>query len=336
VGLLTLSVLVLPAFLVVRSFAGLFSAPIYPAAARSVSFWMPGEMRVLANGLVIGAALLGNASTYFVFGGLMNGYGWPVAFAIAGLATALLAMAWTLVARDRPPSSDPRSRRREVEVKGSGLPEPLVDPPPGGFAGLWHAVLRNKPLLWLTLSYAAVGYFEYVFYFWMQYYFRDVLELGDRSRLYSTIASLSMAAGMFAGGPAAAVVRRSWPGTGPSVVPAGAMVASALLLVLGITATEPVWVLVWFSLSLACIGATEGPLWTMAVALGRERGGTSAAIFNTGGNAGGVLGPVVTPLFAVYFGWRGGLLLAGVICVVGAVLCLWVDPEEKADRPHGS
>ncbi len=92
-------------------------------------------------------------------------------------------------------------------------------------------------------------------------------------------------------------------------------------------------VLAWFAIALACMGATEGPFWTTAVELGRSRGGTSAGIFNTGGNAGGLLAPIVTPLFSSYFGWRGGLALASAFAVLGAILWCWIEPA--VDEPTG-
>jgi sugar phosphate permease len=108
------------------------------------------------------------------------------------------------------------------------------------------------------------------------------------------------------------------------------MVLSTLFLMGGIVTRQPVAVLVSFSLALACAGASEGPFWMTAVELGRARGGTSAGIFNTGGNAGGLLAPMVTPLFSRYFGWRGGLALAGVFCLLGATLWYWIVPVAPA------
>src|SRR5205085_1314850 len=77
--------------------------------------------------------------------------------------------------------------------------------------------------------------------------------------------------------------------------PAGAVGAAA--------ATTPEWVLFWFSLALCGMGAVEPPTWTTAQELGGRRGATAAGICNTGGNAGGIIAPVVTPLVATRFGW---------------------------------
>jgi len=113
-------------------------------------------------------------------------------------------------------------------------------------------------------------------------------------------------------------------------------------LVLGVLAQETVWIVTLLAFALAAVGATEAPVWTMAVELGRHRGGTAAAICNTGGNAGGLLAPIVTPFvggwvsrqFAVsdQIGWQWAIGLGSGIAVLGAVLWFWITPhDERSD-----
>lgn len=69
-------------FVVVRGLMGLFTTPLHPACARAVSNWVPARQVSWANGLVTFAAVLGMASAWPVFGGLMDGLGWPRAFLV--------------------------------------------------------------------------------------------------------------------------------------------------------------------------------------------------------------------------------------------------------------
>jgi MFS transporter, ACS family, D-galactonate transporter len=78
---------------------------------------------------------------------------------------------------------------------------------------------------------------------------------------------------------------------------------------------------------------SEGPFWASAVELGGRRGGSSAALFNTGGNAGGLLAPVITPWVGERYGWGYGIALGGLICLVGVVLWLWIDLDERPGVP---
>jgi MFS family permease len=395
------------ALIVIRGFMGVFTAPIYPGSGQINSRWFPFPQQALANGLVIGAALVGIASTFEGFGSLIDWFGWENAFLISGAVTALLALVWLAYARGHPsqhpsvnqaerdlilfgqtvppsraPSSiaitakpgwpdvplkdlAPHEEERLLEtgitkdkssefmaepsehisatpdsasassggtshLKGA-LPETKLPGRPFSGFGSWLPLLRNRSLVLLTISYAAVGYFEYLFYFWIRHYFDKVLELDkEDSRLAATVANLAMAVGMFLGGWLSDLaMRRYGYRIGRALVPVVGLTASAGLLFLGLWATEPVWVVVWFSLAMASVGASEGPFWATAIDLGGKRGGTSAGIFNTGGNAGGILSPVVTPLVSKFWGWQVGVSLGSVACLVGVTLWFWIDPRER-------
>src|SRR5262249_54366197 len=175
-------------------------------------------------------------------------------------------------------------------------------------------------LVLLTISYGAVGYFEYLFFFWMQYYFNTELQLGkETSRDYSTVIYLSMAAGMWVGGGLSDLaVPRFGIRLGRALIPVTGMLAGAALLVIGVQANDPRWIVTWFSLALGAIGATEGPQWTIAIDLGGVRGATAAGIFNTGGNIGGLLAPIFTPFISDLFGWGWAIAMGSVVCLVGA------------------
>jgi hypothetical protein len=117
-----------------------------------------------------------------------------------------------------------------------------------------------------------------------------------------------------------------------------AMTASAAFLWLGVRAADPAAIVAWLSLALGVLGMAEGPFWVTAVEAGRHRGGLSAAIFNTGGNAGGILAPVVTPWVsdALGFGWQTGLSLGSVVCVLGAACWLGIVPDEDGPARIGT
>ena len=100
-------------------------------------------------------------------------------------------------------------------------------------------------------------------------------------------------------------------------------------MIFGVLASEPGWKVVYFALALGSVGLSEGPFWASAVELGGRRGGSSGALFNTGGNAGGMLAPIITPWVGVRFGWGYAFGLAGLVCLVGVVLWFWIDLDER-------
>jgi MFS family permease len=317
---------------------GLCTAPIYPASGQIIARWLPFRQRALANGLVMGAALTGIASTFLGFGALISLCNWPGAFVITGTITAILALFWTLYARNNP-RDHPAVNPAEIQlIQPVDLPAPAATaiqagaPPvsktPAG--PVWLMLLTNRSLVLLTLSYAAIGYFEYLFYFWIEFYFKQLNMDTDTSRICATVVNLSMAVGMGMGGRLSDglldVCGYRW---GRALVPMGGMLFSAALLALGLWITEPIWIVICFALALAAAGASEGPFWATAIELGGKHGGTSAGIFNTGGNIGGVLAPIVTPFISERFGWHWGMSLGSIVCLAGLGLWFWIDPRER-------
>jgi MFS family permease len=329
------------ALLTVRASLGAFTAPIYPASGLAIAHWFPARQRAAANGAIMAAALLGIASSYHAFGALLDWFNWPVAFLLTGAATALLAILWICTSRDRP-DQHPQVNPDEIRwIHGGDRGEPphaALDKtnaagPDAAEGGKWWALLTNRSLLLLTLSYAAVGYIEYLFFFWMHHYFEKELRLGKfESRNYATILYLAMAAGMVLGGWLADLLARIWGRRlGRAAVVGAGMFGGATLLLVGLWATEPDRIALWFALALAAVGATEGPMWATALDLGGRQRATAAGFFNTGGNAGGVLAPVITPLVGNAFGWHWGIGLGSLVCLAGVCLWPWINPE-----PDGS
>lgn len=312
--------------LVVRSLMGLLTTPLHPASARAAANWFPERQRALANGLITGAALLAYAAVHPVFGSLIDRFGWPNAFLITSVLTAVLALIWFWTASDNPHTL---KELADVEAEPSAPPVKANNNAGSEFS----ALLRNRSLVLLTLSYAAVGYFQYLFFYWMHYYFDEVLRLGKtESRFYAGLPNLAMAICMPVGGWLAEFTARKVRVAGGTLVPRVGMIASALLLLLGILATQTFWIVLWFTLSLAFLGLCEGVFWTTAVELGGRRGGTAAAIMNTGGNGIGLLAPVITPLVSSQLGWTWGISLGAIIGLAGAICWFWIDPQQRTDE----
>src|SRR5205814_933354 len=156
-GLLGYSGLAVPAMLVpllaIRALAGATSVPLHPGAARAVSLWMPLRERSTANGLVTAGALLGIAFTYPGCGRLMDRVGWPAAFVGCGAGLMAYALVWWV-------ASKPAERQLAGENPA---------PPVSGTAREFVALFRNRDLVLLTLSYGAVGYVQYLFFYWVEY-----------------------------------------------------------------------------------------------------------------------------------------------------------------------
>ncbi len=331
----------LAGLLVVRSLMGACNAPLHPSGARLVANWVPPGGAALANGLINGSACAGIAVTPFLFGKLMDFFGWPGAFLAGGAVTVLVALVWSFTASNAPPTSAILDKW-PAKATPSHLPSDQIAPPPGIAkaeqhreagalslpAGGFLPLLRDTSLLCLTGSYAMLGYFEYLFFYWAQYYFERMLALSkETGRLYTGLLIVAMGVGMGVGGR---ISDRAVAGLGSraglAVVPVAGLLLAAVATACGAFAVQPILILTCFAVAMAAAGLGEGSYWTAAVRIGGARGGTAAAVLNTGGNAGGLLAPIVTPYVSQWLGWQAGLGVAGIVCVAGALLWWGVTP----------
>jgi MFS family permease len=308
----------LPALWLIRFLLGACTAPLYPGCARLTANWFPETGRARVQGLVISGAAIGGAITPVLFTRVIGRFGWRSSFVLIAICAAALACAWYAAIRDEP-------ARRTAARQGS-RPEASAE------AGVWRRLLADRNLLLLSGGYFAVNYFEYIFFYWIYYYFGQVRGLGrDQSAAYTTILLLAMAAGMPAGGWAAdKLIARRGAMAGRRIVCIAGMALSALLLFWGVSVMQTAAVVALLALALGFCASTEGPFWAAAIEIGGEHSGTSSGILNAIGNVGGLLAPVTTPLLAARFGWAGGLYFAGLLSLLGAVAWLFVSPLKSA------
>jgi MFS transporter, ACS family, D-galactonate transporter len=307
--------------LLVRSLLGLFNAPLHPGSARMVFERLPAPSRAMANGLVTFAACVGIAATFHAMGFLIDRFDWPIAFLVSAGITLLVALVW---------SSGTSPARDDWDVA-------LEKRAPFALSASWP-VLRRRGVICMTLSYAAFGYFQYLFFYWIQYYF-ETMQHVDRSvaRGYNTTITVAMGIGMLAGGWLSdRVPRLLSPRVRMAIVPVLGMVAGGLVFELGLVAPDARTTMAAFTVSAGLLGLCEAGYWTTVVDLGRPFGGTAAGLMNTGGNAGGALSPYLTPVLSAFFaarygpdlGWRLSLGVAGIIVIAGAAFWLGIDAEK--------
>jgi sugar phosphate permease len=344
--------LVFPALLLVRAGLGGFTAPLYPAAGRIVTYWIPFDDRALANGMVTGVAMVGIGFTYPTFAWLIDALGWPASFLFTGTITAALACWWAWYGANDPRGHPSVSPAELSFIRSDGFSGDTsraesrgdADNVDAGPAGAFPTdLIRDRNLWLLTASYAAVGYIEYLVFYWSEHYFAEILRFGTRqSRLAAMIPPLAMAAGMPLGGW---LSDRLIPGRGYRAaragVAVGGMVACAALLAAATAASSRLVVVGCFTAALGAIGLCEGSAWATAIGLGgRKSAALSGAIVNTGGNAGGFVSPVVTPFVGAMLtpslgretAWAWSLRLGCVICLLGSCLWLWIDAGEGIRR----
>lgn len=306
----------LPILAGIRLLMGVFTAPLYPACGRMSADWIASVHLGRVQGLIIGGSSLGGAVSPLLFTALMSRWGWRTSFVIAAAATAALALAWTLVVPERP-SVPPVARSSSTS---------------------WRQLLTNRNLLWLTAAYGAVGYFSYIFYYWIYFYFGEIRKMGyEQSARFTTILFIVTGVMIPGGGWLSDRLTKAYGEQfGRRAVPIAGLTLSAVLLCAG-TFTTGTWTTVaLFALSMGCATVCEGPFWAMTISLGREQVGAACSILNTGSNVAGFIAPVLTPYIASYAGWSWGLYFGCSVVLLGALACWRVNlnPETSAAPSH--
>ena len=236
----------------------------------------------------------------------MGMFQWRISFLIAAVATAFLTVIWQWKARDYPPDFQNRQEKR-----------PEID------SGAWLSLFTNRSLMFLAFAYGALGYFQYIFFYWMYYYFGEVLHLGSRtSAVYMTGLFLMEGALMPVGGFVSdRLTLRHGPQFGRRVVPITGLLLGAILLYSG-TIASGFLAVACFSFAFGFAACCEGPFWATVTELAGPRVGRASGILNAGAQIGGVFAPIITPWIAARAGWAAGLH-AGALAALSAAAAIY-------------
>ena len=163
----------------------------------------------------------------------------------------------------------------------------------------------------------------------MGYYFKEVLEVPDvEARWASFWIMLAMGSGMAIGGRSTdAVCGMLGTMRGRRVIVLTGMGLGAVFGLIAVNVTGLTSVAVCLAISMAMTGLVEGVFWTTATDIGVRSRGLSGAFMNTGGNAGGLISPVMTPIMAEQIGWPGSIAVACGISAVGGLVWFLIKPS---------
>ncbi|HVT93309.1 MAG TPA: MFS transporter [Bryobacteraceae bacterium] len=297
---------IVPALVLIRFALGAVTAPLYPACARMTANWIPLVYHARVQGLIIAGSSAGAAIAPIAFTWLMRMFQWRASFGIAAGVTAVLAAIWQWQARDHP-----------------NAPANPVTPSVEAGRPSWLKLFSNRNLMLLTFAYGALGYFQYIFFYWMYYYFGDVLHLGAQtSAAYTTALFLTEGAIMPVGGLVSdRLTLRYGAQFGRRIVPIAGLTLGAIL-IYSATITSGVPAVVCLSLAFGFAACCEGPFWATVTEMAGERVGGASSILNAGAQVGGFFAPILTPWIASRAGWAAALY-AGGLAALSAVAAIY-------------
>jgi sugar phosphate permease len=313
---------VVPALIVVRFLVGACTAPLYPACGRMNANWFPNTNQGLVWGLVAGGAGIGSALSPSLFAWMIPRYGWRNSFWLAAAATALLAAVWAWYARDRPSEHQSDRGARDSFAARNKTQGPNTQRKSG-----LRKLLTNRNVVLLALGYGTVSYFEYIFFYWIYYYFREIRRMSQsETSTYTTVIFLAWVVMTPLGGWLSdRLIRIFGKKIGRPIVPVGCILVSALLLFLGTHVSGSFVVGALLALSFGLASASDGPFWVATIDAGGEDVGAACGVLNTGSNIGGFIAPVLTPFIASLLGWSSALYFGCFVVTVGAAIWFLMD-----------
>jgi ACS family glucarate transporter-like MFS transporter len=299
----------------IRFVLGASEATTFPVGNRAVRNWMPPHLRALGNSIMFMGTSIASAVTAPLVSLLMTKYGWQASFYVTAVPALIIAILWLWLARDHPPpaQADPAVAHPSYHRLTSPTPAmPL------------SALLKERNVLLLIVSYVSEGYVLFIFVFWMYIYL--VEKRGFSMLRGGWMAAIPWLAALVltpVGGIICdRIARRRGRLTGARAVIMAGYGLSGLMLFLAAYAGSRSIAVGALSLSIACLMSAESSFWSSAVYLAEGPVGLLSGIMNTAGILGGIVSTSLVPVLAQRFGW-GVALGSGTVM---ALFCagLWV------------
>jgi ACS family glucarate transporter-like MFS transporter len=333
-GIFTSLITVVPVFtaafvviIAIRFGLGVGEAVMYPAANKIVAAWIPSRERGLANGLIFAGVGFGAGITPPLIAYIMSRYGWHASFWFSSFIGLVAGGIWYAIGRDTP-REHPWVNTSEAQLIEAGLPAPETVPK----AHLsWAEILSNKDVVVVTLSYFTYGYAAFIFFGWFFIYLNQVRGVDlKKSALLSMLPFIAMAVGSSAGGWLSDVITKAYgKRSGRSLLAAGAIGLSAILIALGTRIADTNTAVVYLAGGAGALYLSQSSFWSVSADIGKKSAGSVSGVMNMGAQTGSAITATLTPYIGAHFGWNASFLVAAALCACGAVAWLFVNPIES-------
>ena len=296
-----------------RFLLGATEAATYPVATRAIASWVPSNRRSFANSIVIAGMAVGSACTPPLIAWMMVTRGWRESLYVTAVPPFLLAFIWWRYAGRLAASVPSRLEKRSSDTTGA----PVTS---------WLALLHNRDVTLLSVSYFLESYIQYIFLFWFYLYLVDVrgfalVQSGFLTSLPYVVSGVSMP---LAGFLSDRLSERHGRRFGRCVVVLTGFFASAGFLAACAGAPNPWVAVVGVSLSVGFVLATEGPFWSTATDISLRHAGAAGGVMNTAGNLAGVAAASLVPILVRYRGWSSVFVSSSILSAIAGLLWLLI------------
>ncbi|MES5486809.1 MFS transporter [Bradyrhizobium sp. INPA03-11B] len=320
-----------------RFLVGIAEAPSFPANARIVAAWFPGNERGTASAFF-------NSGQYFatvifapLMGWIAHEHGWSHVFYVMGGLGIIMGIVWIKTIYE--PKDHPGINEAELDyIKQGGAlvdMDAAKDSKAHDSGPRWDHIrqlLANRMMLGVYIGQYCINTLTYFFLTWFPVYL--VKERGLSILQAGFVATLPALCG-FIGGVLGGVIsdyilRRSGSLTMARKIPiVGGMLLS--MVIIGCNYVDSQALVIGF-MALAFFGKGIGALgWAVVSDTSpKEAGGVSGGLFNTFGNLSSITTPIIIGyILAATGSFNGALVFVGANALVAAIAYLFIVGEIK-------
>lgn len=192
-------------------------------------------------------------------------------------------------------------------------------------------MVRSKEVLALTVSYFCYGYVAWIFFSWFFRYLQRVRGLDLKtSAFYSMVPFLAMLVGCLLGGILNdRLTRRNGPRVGRCFLAAFAIALTGVFLGLGSQVNSARLASLVLAGGAGALYLSQSSFWSVTADIAGPSSGTVSGFMNTGNQIGAAITASLTPWIAQRYGWTASFWVAAMLCIVGAISWLVIDPRKS-------
>ena len=305
-------------FFAARFLLGIGEAPTFPANAKAIGHWFPGQERSLATSIFDAAAKFASAIGVPLLGILLISWGWRLSFALTGLISLAYFVLFSKIYCE--PEQDQKLtdiEKRYIAGEAGANYEQASSTPQSSLGYL----LRKRKVLGLALGFGSYNYVFYLLLTWLPSYLSAALHIDLlHSFLYTGVPWLfATVTDITAGWLSDAAIQR---GGDASRIRKAVLVCGTsfgLAIIGAVHAHTAISALLWISISIGGLSAAAPIGWSIPSMIApRGSVGTVGGIVNFSNQLSGIAAPIITGLVITLthsYAWAFGI--AAIYLVIG-------------------
>lgn len=317
---------VLAVLIAIRLFVGVFQAPYFPISTGVVQRWFPSSKIGIATGVTSFFLYFGGAAVGPITVFLIKEFGWRASFYLTAPAVFVLAAVWWWYSRDEPEEHNGVNKAEVDLIFADDIIEKT------NIKNMhWLDVLKQKSILFITLSYLCQGYVAYFFYNWLFIYLINDRGFADlEGGFASAVPWICGAFAAIAGGYFCDyMVKRFNPGKSLKYISIVSLFLIAGFMYGGAIINDKYMALLLLSICYSFVQVTEIAYWQAITYLGGDQATVACSVLNTGGNVMGILAIPLLAFFLEFHGAQVALASCSFFAVLAAFFWVFVDANKQ-------